>query len=199
MKSGRPWEWVVGLLVVGVGAVVTLTVAFASQASPSQPSGNLTDHATSTRTLACDQNMGSGTEPNSPGTFTVGPVGLLGVVASKPLTLMRLNDGVLWFKSYIVIPNSRAHRVIVSVRSLDGGRIGLDWGTQEMSSAPLPPYTPVSSLKTSSLSLPLCDGTSAGFPGGFVMTKPLCAQITVSAGKVKRSDRLSFGGAPCPA
>jgi hypothetical protein len=85
----------------------------------------------------------------------------------------------------------------MSVRSLSGGKVGLDWGTQQSGNAKHPHY-PLSSLKATTLSMPLCDGTSAGFPGGFVMTKPLCAQITVSAGKVSRSDWLSFGAAPCP-
>jgi hypothetical protein len=58
-------------------------------------------------------------------------------------------------------------------------------------------YTPLISLKATTLSMPLCNGTGAD-PGGFVMTEALCAQITVKAGKVSRSDWLSFGAAPCP-
>lgn len=150
------------------------------------------------RALTCDEDTGAGTEPDPAGTLTIGPVGLLGVTASKSLTLTRLSDGVFWFKTYIVIPNSKADRVDMSVRSLSGGKVGLDWGTQHLGNAKHPRYTPLSSLKATTLSMPLCNGTSAGFPGGFVMTKPLCAQITISAGKMRRSDRVSFGGALCP-
>jgi hypothetical protein len=141
--------------------------------------------------------MGAGTGPNPAGTVTIGPVGLLGVVASKLLTLARLSDGVLWFKTYIVISNAKDSRVTLSVRSLSGGKVGLDWGTQQSSNPKPSLYTPLNSLKVTTLSMPLCDGTSAGFPGGFVMTKPLCAQVTATAGKVRRSERLSFGGATC--
>jgi hypothetical protein len=152
-----------------------------------------------TRALTCDEDMGAGTGPDPAGTLTIGPVELLGVTVT-PLTLTRLTDGVLWFKSYIVIPNSREARVVMSVRSLSGGKVGLDWGTQSISgNAKHPQYTPLNSLKATTLSMPLCNGSSAGFPGGFVMTKPLCAQIMVSAGKAKRSGLLSFGGASCPA
>jgi len=179
--------------------VAGLIVVLATPASLTNATGKALTHAAVTRNLTCDNNIGAGTGPNPAGTLTIGPVGLIGIVVSKPLTLARLSDGVLWFKTYIVIPSSKEHRVELSVRSLDGGKIGLDWGTQQSDDAKHPHYTPANSLTTTTLSMSLCDGTSAGFPGGFVMTKPICAQVTVTAGKVRRSDRLSFGGAPCPA
>ena len=179
--------------------VAGLITVLATPASPADTAGRALTPAAITRNLACDNNLGAGTGPDPAGTLNIGPVGLIGIVVSKPLTLARLSDGLLWFKTYIIIPRSKQHRVELSVRSLDGGKVGLDWGTQQYDNAKHPHYTPLSSLKTTRLSMPLCDGTSAGFPGGFVMTQPLCAQVTVTAGKVSRSDRLSFGGAPCPA
>jgi hypothetical protein len=187
------------VLSLGAGIAAALITA---PAMPISSAATAAEKATTpepiTRALTCDEDTGAGTGPDPAGTLTIGPVGLLGVAGATPLTLTRVTDGVLWFKSYIVIPNSREARVVMSVRSLSGGKVGLDWGTQTLSANKHPHYTPLSSLRATTLSMPLCNGNGAGFPGGFVMTKPLCAQITVSVGKVSRSDRLSFGGAPCP-
>lgn len=178
---------------------VFLVMLLAVPANAAKPAGSASPSAPSTRTLACDEDMGAGTGAAPTGTPQIGAVGLIGVVSSQPLTLQPLSDGVLWFKTYIVIPDTKQHRVEMAIRSLSGGKVGLDWGNQQSDAAKHPRYTPLSSLGTSTIVMPLCNGTSAGFPGGFVMTKPLCARLTITAGKIRSSDLIPFGGAACPA
>lgn len=187
-------------LPLGAGLATALIIVLAMPVSSAAPVAERgTTSRAATRTLTCGENMGAGAETDPAGALTIGPVELLGVTTSQSLTLARLAGGVLWFKTYIVVANPKDTRVDMSVRSLSGGRVGLDWGTQHLGYAKHPHYTPLSSLKATTLSMPHCNGTtSAGFPGGFVMTKPLCARIVVRAGRVSGSDRLSFGGAPCP-
>jgi hypothetical protein len=150
------------------------------------------------RTLTCDENMGAGVGPLPTGTVTVAHVALIGVVKAAPLTLERLGGGILWYKTYFDLRRSKQRHIEVTVRSITSGQIGLDWGNQSVSSTHHAHYSPSSSLKSTALSVPLCGSSSAGYPGGFVMTKPLCAEVTVSAGKLHRSTRLPFGGVACP-
>jgi hypothetical protein len=130
-------------ILLELGIVAGLIAVLATPASPADRAGRgLTTEAV-TRNLTCDDDLEAGTGTDPTGTLTIGPVGLIGIVTSKPLTLERLSDGVLWFKTYIVIPKSKEHRVDLSVRSLNGGKIGLDWGTQQSDNAKHFHYTPV--------------------------------------------------------
>lgn len=128
----------------------------------------------------------------------IGPVALIGVSDMGMQTLQRLGSGILWDKTYVDVLNTKQPHVEITVRSLTTGEIGLDWGTQSMSTSGHVDYSQSSNLHNTALTLPLCESRSAGFPGGFVMTRPLCARVTVSAGKLQQSSQVSFGAALCP-
>jgi hypothetical protein len=194
-----PSKRAVNQIWLGLLLALPLVFVLAAPAGATKAAAHPSSPAPRTRTLACDEDIGAGSEANPTGTSQIGPVGLIGVVPSRPLSLQRLSDGVLWFKTYIVVPDTKQHRVTMSVRSLSGGKVGLAWGNQQTDTAKHPRYTALSSLRTSTIVMPLCNGTSAGFPGGFVMTMPLCARLTITAGSKENSDLLPFGGAVCPA
>jgi hypothetical protein len=129
-----------------------------------------------TRLLTCTDDMGAGQGSLAPGTTRVGHVALIGVVKNQPPTLQRLGTRVLWYKTYLDVLRPRVRHIDISIRSLTGGKIGLDWGNQSLSAVHQTHYSTVDSLKVTSLTVHLCGNPSAGYPGGFVMTKPLSVQ-----------------------
>ncbi len=152
------------------------------------------------RPVGCAENTGVGNGSVQAGTLKIGPIYFSGVIVGAPLPLETLKGGLLWYKSYIDIPRSHGQRLSVSVSSLTGGFVGLAWGTQSVS-APSPTVSPstaaASSLHVRNLTLTLC-GSSGGFPGGFLMTRPVCARVTVSTGGTRHYALVPFGRATCP-
>jgi hypothetical protein len=152
------------------------------------------------RQVGCAENTGVGNGSVQAGTLKIGPIYFSGVISGALLPLETLKGGLLWYKSYIDIPRSHGQRLSVSVGSLTGGSVGLAWGTQSVSapsSTVSPSTAAASSLHVRNLTLTLC-GSSGGFPGGFLMTRPVCARVTVSTGDTRRNALLAFGGATCP-
>lgn len=147
----------------------------------------------------CTEDMGAGQGNLAPGTTRVGHVALIGVVENEPLALQRLGTGVFWYKAYLDVLRPGVRHIEISVRSLTGGEIGLDWGNQSLSAVHQTHLSTVDSLKVTALTLLLCGSPTAGYPGGFVMTKPLCAEVTVTVGQISERAHLPFGAALCPA
>jgi hypothetical protein len=149
----------------------------------------------STRTLNCSASTGVGDGSISPDYLTLGDVAFNGLFPNRSQTLETLPSGLLWDKTYIDVPKTLHQKISISVRPLTSGAIGLNWGTQDVNESPGSASS--TSLHVKSLHLDICGG-SGGFAGGFVMTKPLCARLSMIAGGDKVSRLVEFGQAECP-
>jgi hypothetical protein len=101
----------------------------------------------------------------------------------------------LWDKTYIDIPKTKHHTVVISIRPLTKGEIGLNWGTQDLNE--VAGTASMKSLHIERLHLGICNG-SAGFAGGFVMTRSLCVPLSLTDGPRTTSRQVEFGNEGCP-
>jgi hypothetical protein len=151
--------------------------------------------AQTTRPVGCSDNTGVGNGSVAPQYLTMGDVTFNGLLSSGSQVLQTLSNHLLWDKTYIDVPHTSHHTIGISIRPLTQGAIGLDWGTQNVDESLGAASS--TSLHVEVLHLDFC-GSSGGWAGGFVMTEPLCAALTVTAGGKMFAGRVKFGNATCP-
>jgi hypothetical protein len=125
----------------------------------------------------------------------MGEVAFNGLFSGVPQSLEQLPNGLWWDKTYLDIPRDTHKKIAISIRPLTEGRVGLNWGTQDLNEKP--GTASKGSLEIETLHLLICNG-SGGFAGGFVLTQPLCAEVVLHEGTKAFSRQLQFGNADCP-
>jgi hypothetical protein len=146
------------------------------------------------RTLGCADSTGVCDGTVSPSFLSLGDVAFNGLSRSGSEPLEQLPDRLLWYKVFIDIPKTSHRKIAVSVRPLTKGRIGMNWGTESVSGSST--YSTKTSLRVDTLRIDVCGG-SAGFPGGFVMTQPMCARVIVTEGRTQLPHEVDFGLPRC--
>jgi hypothetical protein len=175
--------------------VVALTCSSLLGIALADPDSATANPSTGTmRTLGCTDSYGVGDGAVSSNFLSLGGVAFNGLSRSGSEPLTYLPNRLLWYKVFIDIPKTPHRNILVSVRPLTTGRVGMNWGTQSVSGRST--YSAKKSLRVDTLHIHVCGG-SAGFPGGFVMTQPLCARVNVTEGRTQLHHEVDFGLPMC--